>query len=124
MQLVVRSGRVAIAISVVVAMNACGDCAAVGWPAVSVGVVDYTTGAPAASGAVLYVFRHQQTEVLDSSIGKQDAEKLVAAWEQRGRFDVLVEKAGFFPWTATNVQVTGDCSVETVSLTARIRRRP
>jgi hypothetical protein len=35
----------------------------------------------------------------------------------------VVEKPGYFPWTRENVEVTGECTTETVVLTVRLRRR-
>jgi len=101
----------------------CGDCAGVGAPAFRVQVLDAGTGAEIAQGATLYVFRINSSIVLDSISGHSDIDQLLAAWDQTGRFDLIVEKAGYFAWTLSDVEVVGDCTVETVSLIARLRRR-
>jgi len=40
--------------------------------------------------------------------------------ERTGRFTLIVERSGYFPWTAENRAVTSACSVRTVAPTARL----
>ena len=101
-----------------------GDCAGVGAPAVDVTVVDAETGTSIAAGATLYLFRTGQAVRADSVTGGPRSMTLLAGWDDEGQFDVVVERPGYFPWTANGVRVDGDCTTETAFLTARLRPRP
>jgi hypothetical protein len=117
--------RNGIAVLFAAASTACnGDCAGVGRPAFSIDVIEDATGRPAAMGATLYVFRRPDYVLVDAVVGV-DPQNIVAAWDQEGRFDVLLEKAGFWPWTQNNVLVEthSSCTTKTVNLTARLRLR-
>lgn len=106
-------------------LSGCGDCAPVGRPAFSITVLDHETGAAAASEATVYVFRRPDFTLVDAALAL-DTLRILAAWGgQEGRFDVLLEKSGYWPWSAQNISVGSDasCSTVTVNLTARIRRR-
>ena len=102
-----------------------GDCAGVGRPAFSIDVLDDVNGLPAAQGATVYVFRRPDMVLVDVVQGTENSQRIVAAWDQNGRFDVLLEKAGFWPWTQNNVLVEtySTCTTRTVNLTARLRLR-
>jgi hypothetical protein len=95
------------------------DCAGVGRPAFEVTVVDARTGTAIADGAVVYVFRLPDLVRVDSVLGRSAAERIWTS-ERTGRFNVVVERLGYFPWTTENREVTSACSVKTVSLTARL----
>ena len=97
-------------------------CAGVGRPAFEVSVEDAQTQAPIAAGATVYVFRRPELARIDSVTGRADTERIETR-DTKGRFDVVVEKPGYFPWTRENINVGGDCTTETVALTARLRRR-
>ena len=101
------------------------DCAGVGNPAFSIDVLDDVNGLPAARGATVYVFRRPSMELVDAVEGGEHSQRIVAAWDESGRFDVLVEKDGFWPWTMNNVLVEthSTCTTKTVNLTARLRLR-
>ena len=101
-----------------------GDCAGVGSPAFSIDVIEDATGLPAAAGATAYVFRRPELTLVDA-VESEDTQRILAAWEQSGRFDVLVEKTGYWPWTQNNVLVEtySTCTTKTVNLIARLRRR-
>jgi len=105
-------------------INCNGDCAGVGNPAFSITVLDDASGRAAATGATLYVFRRPDLSLVDS-VASQDTLRILAAWDQEGRFDVLLEKDGYWPWTENNVLVETheSCSTKTVHLMARLRRR-
>jgi hypothetical protein len=47
----------------------------------------------------------------------------MAGWDDSGIFDVVVEKAGYYPWTSEHVSVEEHCSTETAFLEARLRKR-
>jgi len=118
-----------IVIAVVVAFTslaaACdgGDCAGVGRPAFEVTVLDARTGAPITDSVVVYVFQLPDLARVDSATRQSAPGRIPAADERSGRFNVVVERPGYFPWTAENRQVIEKCSVETVFLTARLLRR-
>lgn len=105
-------------------LSACasGDCAGVGRPAFEVTVLDALTDAPIAAGATVYLFRRPELARVDSVTARSDGER-IWTYDATGRFDVLVEKPGYYPWTRENVQVKGECTTETVFLTVRLRRR-
>jgi hypothetical protein len=98
------------------------DCAGIGRPAFEVGVVDARSGAPIADSAVVYVFRLPDLVRVDSVLGRSASERIWTS-ERTGRFNVVVERLGYFPWTTENREVTSACSVRTVSLTARLLPR-
>jgi hypothetical protein len=51
-----------------------------------------------------------------------DASPLFAAAERAGTYQVTVTKAGYAPWTQSNVRVTANvCHVNTVTLTALLQ---
>jgi len=104
--------------------GACGDCAGVGRPAFEVTVLENSTGVPAASGATLFVFKRPDYRLVDSAMA-QDSLRIDAAWDEEGRFDLLLERPDYWPWTVNNVAVTteSNCSIKTVFLIARLRRR-
>jgi hypothetical protein len=119
-QIFLRAG----AMAAVAGLSACdgGDCAGVGRPAFEVTVLDARSDTPIAAGATVYLFRHPELARVDSVTGRYDAER-IWTYDATGRFDVLVEKPGYFPWTRENVRVEGECTTETVFLTVRLRRR-
>lgn len=100
----------------------CGDCAGVGRPAVDVTVRDVQTGAGIGIGATLYLFKPPALQPVETFVGI-DSLHLIAGWDDSGIFDVVVEKAGYYPWTAERVSVEEHCSTETAFLQALLRRR-
>ena len=119
-----RRRGIAILLLVAGPMACNGDCAGVGSPAFSIDVLDDATGRAAATGSTVYVFRRPDLTLVDS-VEAQDTLRILAAWDQTGRFDVLLEKAGYWPWTQNNglVETYSTCTTKTVALTARLRRR-
>lgn len=103
--------------------HGCGDCAGLGAPAVAVKIVDAQTQLPVASGATLYLLESGTGVRVDSVTSTTDIEEVRAGWDLRGTFDIVVEKAGYFPWTMNHVVVDGDCTVKTRFLTATLRKR-
>jgi len=114
-----------IVIVLLAGATACeGDCAGVGRPAFSIDVVDAATGRAAATGATVYVFQRPDLSLV-AAVASEDTVRILAAWDQSGRFDVLLEKAGYWPWTRNNVLVEthSSCTTRTVHLIARLRAR-
>lgn len=106
-------------------VSACGDCAPVGRPAFALEIVDFDTRLPAAAGAAVHLFRYPDLARV-STDSAQDSLRVYAGWGQdAGVFDVLVEREGYWPWTAAKKQVAQDptCSTKTVNLSVRLRRR-
>lgn len=106
-------------------LTACADCAPVGRPAFAITVVDFTTGRPAAAGAVAYLLRHPDSQVVSIDVA-HDSVHINAGWgQQGGTFDLLIERSGYWTWAATNQRVVEDesCSTRTISLIARLRPR-
>ena len=106
-------------------VSACGDCAPVGRPAFALEIVDFDTGSPAATGVAVHLFRYPGLARV-STDSAQDSVRVYAGWGQEpGVYDVLVEREGYWPWTAANKQVVEDltCSTKTVNLSVRLRRR-
>jgi hypothetical protein len=122
-----NAGRLAV-MGLVLAMpvdtTGCGDCAGVGAPAVRVTVLDFDTNASIAPGATLSLFPSNASTPIAVVTGQQDAQFLTAGDDLTGRFDVLVEKPGYFPSTISNVEVEGACTTETVALTIHLRHLP
>ena len=118
----IRGVAATLAILIVTGCEAAGDCAGVGRPSVSVTVLDQTNESRIASGAKLYVFRNASSALVASATGTRD-DLPIETGNDTGTFDLVLEKSGFFPWTATGVHVTQKCSINTVSLTARLRPR-
>lgn len=117
--------RIGMVIVTLIGATACGgDCAGVASPAFSIDVVDAVTGRAAATGATVYVFRRPDLSLVDA-VASEDTLRILAAWDQSGRFDVLLEKAGYWPWTQNNVLVEthASCTTRTVHLIARLRVR-
>jgi hypothetical protein len=104
-------------------LASCGDCAGVGAPSVRVTVLDFDTNASIAPGATLSLFPSNASTPIAVVTGALDAQSLTAG-DSAGRFDVLVEKPGYFPSTISNVEVKGACTTETVELTIHLRHLP
>jgi hypothetical protein len=100
-------------------LTGCGDCAGVGRPAFEVTVVDAGTGASLSDSATVYVFQLPELIRVDSAT-RQMSEGRIWTSDRKGRFKVVVERPGYYPWTAENREVRGECSTETVFLTARL----
>ena len=121
----VRLATLAVVLAASLAESACeGDCAGVGAPAVRVAVLEFATNAAIAQGATLSLFRSNGLTPIQVVTGLQDSDLLAAGIDETGHFDVLVEKLGYSPWRIANVEVSGACTVKTVSLTAHLRRLP
>jgi hypothetical protein len=71
---------------------------------------------------VVYVFRRRDLARVDSVLGGADDQR-IETLDAKGRFDVVVEKSGYYPWTRQDLAVGGDCSTNTVALTASLLRR-
>ena len=99
-----------------------GDCAGVGSWNVAVTVVDSISGVAAAARATLYTYDIDLGGVrVDSVTGQVDTEVLRGA-DRTGRYTVVVRKDGYRDWVKTPVVVVGECTVQTVPLTARLAR--
>ena len=118
----IRGLTAALSILIANGCSAGGDCAGVGRPSISVTVVNQTNESPAALGAKLYLFRNGSSALVEVATGTRD-DLPIEAGQDAGTFDLILEKSGFFPWTATGVHVTQKCSINTVSLKARLRPR-
>ena len=118
----IRGAAATLSILLASGCTAAGDCAGVGRPSVSVTVLNQTNESPTALGAKLYLFRNGSSALLETVTGTRD-DLPIEAGQDAGTFDLVVEKSGFFPWTATGVHVTEKCSINTVPLTARLRPR-
>ena len=115
-----RTAGLAVAALAAAVLTACnGDCAGVGRPAFEVTVLDARTGASVADGATVYLFKLPELIRVDSAT-LQHAEGRIWTSDLQGRFNVVVERPGYYPWTTENRQVGGECSTETVFLTARL----
>jgi hypothetical protein len=120
-----RLAATALALTAALAGMACGgDCAGVGAPAVRVTVLDLDTNGPIARDATLSLFFSNASTPIEVVTGQADTDLLAVGIDHTGRFDVLVEKPGYYPWTSTDVEVNAACTVETVSLTAYLRHLP
>jgi hypothetical protein len=120
-----RLTTIALALVGSFAATACeGDCTGVGAPAVRVTVLDFSTQARIAQGATLSLFRSNGSIPIQVVTGQLDSDLLSAGIDETGRFDVLVEKLGYSPWRIADVEVSGACTVQTVSLTAQLRHLP
>jgi hypothetical protein len=110
--------------ALLVFVGSCGDCAGVGRPAFEVTVVDARTGISVVDSAVVHVFRLPGFVRVDSATREWVPGRIGAAMHQSGRFTVVVERPGYYAWTAENRAVTSNCNyVETVFLTARLVKR-
>lgn len=93
---------------------------------IQVEVRDSLTGKAAAFGVVGFVQDDQYVDTL-RIVGWQpndpSAHTMVAAYERRGTYTVVLRKAGYREWVRSNILVGGDeCHVNTVSLTALLER--
>jgi hypothetical protein len=116
---------IAIAATVLPLLTACKneDCLGTGQPAFEVTVVDARTGTPIADSAVVYVFELPGLRLVDSVSAGYVLDTRIVTTDRRGLFTVVVERPGYYPWSAEDRKVGGDCSTETVLLTARLVRR-
>lgn len=120
-----RLAAIALALTAPLAGTACkGDCAGVGAPAIRVTVLDFDSHRQIAQGAILSLFFSGASTPIEVVTGQGNADPLTAGIDHTGRFDVLVEKPAYYPWTIVGVEVEGACTVETVSITARLRHLP
>src|SRR5262245_16695402 len=97
------------------AATSCGDCAGVGSPAVDVTIRDAETGVGAASGATLYLFKQPASQPIEIVVGA-DSLHVFAGFDESGTFDVVLEKPGYYPWTAEGIRVVEDCGTQTAFL--------
>jgi hypothetical protein len=122
-----RRGNFLLVISSVFYTGSCSlfvenDCAGVGSWNFAVTVLDSLTGAPAADRATLLTYDIDLGGVrIDSVVGQRDTEVLTGA-DRTGRYTVVVRKDGYRDWTKSPVRVEGECTVQTVALTARLAR--
>lgn len=113
--------------TLVVAAGACDalsgtDCAGVGSWNFVVTVVDSLTGVPTAAGATLLTYDIDFGGFrVDSVVGQVNDDVLRGA-DRKGRYTVVVRKDGYRDWVKSNVRVGGECTTETVALTARMAR--
>lgn len=100
-----------------------------GWErhGIEIEVRDARTGVPAAHGATGWVKDGSYTDVLQvsgwtgSPPDPSNALVLSGAMERRGRYDVVVRKAGYQEWRRSGVRVGGNsCGVEPVRLRAEL----
>ena len=67
--------------------------------------MDFDTGSPAATGVAVHLFRYPGLARV-STDSAQDSVRVYAGWGQEpGVYDVLVEREGYWPWTAAKKQV-------------------
>ena len=106
-------------------VSACegADCAGVGRAAFEITVLDARSSASLTDSVVVYVFQLPELVRVDSATRQIEPGRYPAAFDHSGRFNVIVERPGYFPWTTENRQVIEKCSVETVFLTARLLPR-
>ena len=79
-----------------------GDCAGVGRPAFEVSVVDARTGASITDSAVVYVFQMPDLQRVDSATMQVGPGRIWATLDESGRFNVVVERPGYYAWSAEN----------------------
>jgi hypothetical protein len=98
------------------------DCAGVGSYNFAVTVVDSLSGLPAAEGATLLTYDVDFGGYrVDSIVGQSNTDVLRGA-DRKGLYTVVVRKEGYRDWVKSNVRVEGDCTTQTVSLTAKMAR--
>lgn len=120
-----RSANCTLAVCAAAFLAACGDCAPVGRPAFALEVVDFDSRRAAATGVAVHLFRYPELTRV-STDSAQDSLRVYAGWgQEEGVYDVLVERDGYWPWTASKQRVDEDaaCSTKTRSLTVRLRKR-
>lgn len=93
-------------------------------PAIVIRIVDAATGEPAADDAVGVAQDGAYADTLTA--GEIDAEgrtrTIQGADERPGRYDVVVQKAGYETWRQGGVVVReGECHVRTAELEARLQ---
>ena len=113
--------RIALSVlaSCMALLTACGDCAGVGRPAFEINVVDARDGRALTDSLVIYVFQHPELALVDT-VSAVSLPGKYWTLDRTGTFDVIVERPGYFPWSANNQVVKGECSTETRYLTARL----
>ena len=116
-------------IGLALALCSCGGdeepvCTASVVPALSIRVLDDATGSEAACGATATVTDGSFSQVVQAPVsGRCDEGMLSAAAERAGTYAVVVSKAGYQDFVATNIIVGANrCHVETVTVTARMVR--
>lgn len=96
-------------------------------PSIAVTVRDSTTGAFAASGAVVlaYSTAYSDTVYVPYNRPDLDAQPVYLGYGQDGPFLVTVDKFGYREWMKTDVAVrSGVCGLETTEITARLQPAP
>jgi hypothetical protein len=97
-------------------------CAGVGSWNVAVTVVDSISGVSSAANATLLTYDIEFGGVrIDSVTGQKDTDVLMGS-DRKGRYTVVVRKVGYRDWVKSPVVVVGECTVQTVALTARLAR--
>jgi hypothetical protein len=93
-------------------------------PALSISVLDDATGMGTACGATAVVTEGPFSETVQTpAFPACDDFVLGAALERTGTYSVVVSKAGYQNFTASNIVVTANpCHVNTVTVTARMVR--
>lgn len=122
--LLTRRFAATLAAEIALGTSGChGDCAGVGRPAFGVTVRDARTGAVLTDSVHIYVIRQPELLTVDSTAQQISPGHYWAAEDLTGRFNVVVERAGYYPWTVENQVVSGTCTVQTIELTAELVRR-
>lgn len=96
-------------------------------PGIELEIRDARTGAPAAAGATAVAHDDDKTYPFEADRPLGDSTALVlSAFTEPGVYDVVIQKAGYRDWTASNVRVRkdGECYVRTVHLQAQLQRVP
>ena len=97
-------------------------CAGVGSWNVAVTVVDSISGVSSAAQATLLTYDIDLGGVrIDSVTGQKDSDVLMGS-DRTGRYTVVVRKDGYRDWIKSPVVVVGECTTQTVALTARLAR--
>jgi hypothetical protein len=90
-------------------------------PAVTVTVQDSITGANVTGGADVALIGGT---MMESAVGQPGASS-VSLYGPAGTFTVTASQSGYQTWTKTGVKVEdGECVVQTVELTARLKPAP
>jgi len=98
-------------------LGACGDCAGVGAPSFEITVRDSRTGHPLTDSVTIAVLRVSDQVPLRGYPDVVGTGRFLFE-EKRGTFDVIVERPGYYPWVSNARRVKGDCTIETVHITA------
>ena len=108
----------------VAAANGCGKaCDLALKPGIFLTIVDGATGNPIEGEVTVIATEGSYSETVSPPAFPPAPRTAALAFERSGTYRVEVQAAGYLPWVMSGVRVSrGDCSVETVALTARLTR--